>query len=140
MHADRREAWRAAEVRVTACRERVAALEAGRVITAADLARAWQQLALARERAERARLALQESRARHYGYRTGTLTGAAFSDWLGGHGTSLADVMVYYLSIGGVCSSFELDAFANNALVLPDVELAVLRHALWEMDEFHGSI
>jgi hypothetical protein len=140
MSADRQEAWRAAGMRVASCRERAAALEAGHVITAADLARASQRLALARERAERARLALRETRARHHGHATGTLTGAAFSEWLGGHGTSLADVMVYYLSIGGACSSFELDAFANNALVLPDVELAVLRHALWEMDEFHGSI
>lgn len=156
MDGDRREARRAAGARVESCRARTAALQAGRPVTAADIARASQHLALAQVRAERALRALRETRARHDRHppvlgssrevrtlaalpATG-LTAEDFAAWLAERDTSLTDVLVHYLSIGGACSWFELDAFLNSALDLPDAERAVLRHALWELDEFSGTI
>jgi hypothetical protein len=68
------------------------------------------------------------------------LTAGEFAAWLRARGARLVDVAVHYLTIGGACSPFELDAFLNNALDLPDAERAVLRHALWELDEFRGTI
>jgi hypothetical protein len=156
MESDRREAWRAAATRAESCRTRTAALQAGYSVTAADIARASVHLSFARARAERARLALREARAsrtRQIAFAdqaaaavrlaeppSSRLTAEEFSAWLRERGRNLAEVMVHYLSIGGTCSSFELDAFVNSMLELPDVELVVLGHAIWEMDEFQGTI
>jgi hypothetical protein len=156
MDADRREARRAARARVESCRARTAALQAGRPVTAADLARASQHLALAQKRAEQALRSLRDRQASHYRHEAATvasprtrtpaavlpkqLTAEEFAAWLRARGARLVDVAVHYLTIGGACSPFELDAFLNNALDLPDGERAVLRHALWELDEFHGLL
>jgi hypothetical protein len=41
-----------------------------------------------------------------------------------------------YLSVGGHCSAFELDAFLHAAIELPTDELTILGHAVWELSEF----
>lgn len=47
-----------------------------------------------------------------------------------------AQLFMQYFSLGGGCSSFELDAFVHAALELPSSELDILAQAVWEMTEF----
>ncbi|HEY2297064.1 MAG TPA: hypothetical protein VGH43_05010 [Jatrophihabitans sp.] len=140
-----RTAAQAAAARALECRLRRQQLQARNGVTDADVSHAREALKQARRRAEVAAAAVE---ARRLGRIPDPPVMAArplpsvspteLCAWLGDHGLGLDDLHVKYLSVGGVRSMFDLDAFANGVIDFGSHQLSVLQHAMWELDEFRG--
>lgn len=138
-------AARVARERAVRCRLRRLELAAGRRVTARDVADARAALEQAIGRSTMAQARLTERLAAR---RRPDEAPAARPAWsVRGQRDpaalrrqvrklALPQVWVTYLGLGGRCSEFELDAFANAGFELTGDELAVLDQAVWELTEF----
>jgi multidrug efflux pump subunit AcrA (membrane-fusion protein) len=140
-----RTAAQAARARALACRARREQLQARSGVTDADVSHAREALQQARRRAEAAAAAVEARRLRHFAvpqsitvHSSPSVSPTEVRAWLGEHGLTLDDLHVKYLSVGGVRSLFDLDAFANGVIDFGSHQLSVLQHAMWELDEFRG--
>lgn len=130
------------------CRRRADELVLRRDSGAADVARAQAALDLATRRAAVAQERLHrtqatyrrriETRARLRALPSITPVDRTESAELRrrAQAISLGDLYVAYLSVGGHCDEFELDAFIHSVIELPYGELAILAQAMWELTEF----
>jgi hypothetical protein len=50
-------------------------------------------------------------------------------------GVGFDSLFYAYLGLGGRCDELEIDAFLHCAIELPDTELAMLSHTVWELIE-----
>lgn len=137
-------AAQAAGARAETCRYRAYELAHHRRTGIADVVRARAALELASQRAAFAQERLHQTQA---AYRRRIEMRAALSrgptDCLGvaelrmrAREVSLRDLYVAYMSVGGHCDEFELDAFVHSVIELPYGELAILGQAVWELTEF----
>jgi hypothetical protein len=140
----------AAEARAKRCRLRIVELAARRRVEMADVVRAraaaeraTERAALADQRLEQTRRRLREQHGRCA--RSATRRPVPLSSvrkWepaeLRERAGLIATETLFecYLSVGGHCSAFELDAFLHAAIELPTDELTILGHAVWELTEF----
>lgn len=144
-------AAQAAGARAETCRWRANELGHHRGVGHADVVRARAALDLAARRAASAQERLYRAQVR---YRERIEIAAAASAEPGrGVSTpgerpqaaemrarareiSFEALYVAYMSVGGHCDEFELDAFIHSLIELPDGELAILGQAVWELTEF----
>jgi hypothetical protein len=140
-----RTAAQAAAARALECRLRRQQLQARNGVTDADVSHAREALKRARRRAEVAAEAVDALRRGRVpdpppmAVRSmSSVSPTELRTWLGKHGFGLGDLHVKYLSVGGVRSMFDLDAFANGVIDFGSHQLSVLQHAMWELDEFCG--
>lgn len=139
-------AARAAARRAQECHIRVIELARRQEFTCADVSRAQDALASARQRA-----AIAESRLSGIRSRRGAMLGVsplACGDPadVGGldapdirhrsAGVDFSSLFACYVRLGGACTAFELEAFINAALELADSELVVLRRAVSQITGF----
>ena len=136
-----RAAAEAAGVRAAECRARREQLQARRPCDTQDLAHARKALERAQRRADIAAEAASD-RSRQFrvaGTRVPTsppLPPNTLRAWLTERGADLDELHVAYLSLGGIRTMFELDAFANGLVDFGYDQRGILQHAMWELDEF----
>jgi hypothetical protein len=142
-------AARAAQMRAADCRERRQRLATGHRVGPDDVAHAHARLGEAAERAAAASLRLEQVRLQRLvaAMRNGSgpaatvhrrPVAAASEVRARAKGVPFAYLLAGYAGIGGRCSAFELDAFVHAGTDLPEHELRVLDHAVWEYTEFGG--
>ena len=141
-----RAAAEAAGARAEECRARREKLRAHSRVGKEDVAHAREALERAHRRADIAIAAasVRSDRLRGAGAPTATaslvssLSPVELGAWVSERGIALDDLHVKYLSLGGVRTLFELDAFANGVVDFGSDQRGILAHAMWELDEFRA--
>ena len=139
-----RAAAEAAGVRAAECRARREQLQARRPCGTEDLVHARKALERAQRRADIAAAAASDlsRQFRAADPRVPTVSPApplspnGLRVWLTERGADLDELHVAYLSLGGIRTLFELDAFANGLVDFGYDQRGILQHAMWELDEF----
>jgi hypothetical protein len=138
-------AARAAGARAASCRARREQLARRSAFGAGDPLSARAELARAEERAALATIRLGRARSQRRDRISGRSAGDGETDRCDSSSLRqaarqlpLSALYPSYLSVGGRCTEFELEAFIHEALELPADECSVLGYAVWELTTFGG--
>jgi hypothetical protein len=134
--------------RAAQCRERLARLAAGERHGRSDVERAHAALTTARIRALNAQISAMVCALRFEGSAGGVqshdgaprpmaeMQPSSSNDCLDrmrAQGIQLPELFEHYWSLGGSCSTLEIDAYLHLQFRLPRIERVLLDHALWEL-------